>query len=97
MLQPAISRLGPALDELDAILKLARACGVGRRVLLRPTLSRNAEVSKYPFDLSLADNENSFFGAGSCLSAYDEANSGRLSRLVDGDTVFLAASVTADV
>lgn len=64
MQQSAKRRLGPALDEVDAILKLAKACGVGRRILLRPTLSRNAEVREYTSVLSSTDGEEQFFRGG---------------------------------
>jgi hypothetical protein len=37
-------KLVAALDEMVGIIKLARACGITRRMLFRPTLSRNAEV-----------------------------------------------------
>ena len=38
-------RMSSGLDALGTIIGLARACGVTRRILFRPTLSRNAEVS----------------------------------------------------
>jgi translation initiation factor 2-alpha kinase 4 len=37
-------RLTAALDNMTTIVNLARACGVSRKILFRPTLSRNAEV-----------------------------------------------------
>ena len=40
-------KLAPALDEISTIISLARACGVTRKILFRPTLSRGAEVSYF--------------------------------------------------
>ena len=38
-------KLGIAFDTIKAVIDLARACGVNRKILIRPTLSRNAEVN----------------------------------------------------
>jgi hypothetical protein len=37
--------MGPALDALSAIIDLSLAFGVKTKILFRPSLSRNAEVS----------------------------------------------------
>ncbi|KAL7420933.1 eukaryotic translation initiation factor 2-alpha kinase [Cryptotrichosporon argae] len=42
-------KLSQAIDEVAVILQLARACGVNRRILFRPTLSRNAEFFRGGF------------------------------------------------
>jgi translation initiation factor 2-alpha kinase 4 len=47
---PAARRkLAGPLDELETIISLARACGVTRKILFRPTLSRGAECFRGGF------------------------------------------------
>ena len=38
-------KLAPAFDFMSSIIKLARSCGINRKILFHPILSRNAEVS----------------------------------------------------
>ncbi|ORY27989.1 hypothetical protein BCR39DRAFT_588886 [Naematelia encephala] len=42
-------KLTAALDETAAIIKLGRACGITRKIVFRPTLSRNAEFFRGGF------------------------------------------------
>ncbi|KAK8850742.1 hypothetical protein IAR55_004662 [Kwoniella newhampshirensis] len=42
-------KLSNALDNIDAIIKLARSCGVSRRILFRPTLARHSEFFRGGF------------------------------------------------
>jgi translation initiation factor 2-alpha kinase 4 len=44
-LPTAYRKLAVPLDEISTIVNLAQACGVSRKILFRPTLSRGAEVS----------------------------------------------------
>lgn len=50
-------KLLAALDEVAAIVKLARSCGINRRILFRPTMSRNAEVCRHVGRIGLQENE----------------------------------------
>ena len=43
------SRLTPALDELEAIIRLADAAGVKRNIIFRPTLARHPEMFRGGF------------------------------------------------
>lgn len=38
-------KLSTAMDEISTIVAMARACGVSRKILFRPSLSKGAEVS----------------------------------------------------
>ncbi|KAI9637172.1 kinase-like domain-containing protein [Dioszegia hungarica] len=42
-------RLAPALEELETVLQLAKAAGVSRRILFRPTMSRHADYFRGGF------------------------------------------------
>ena len=77
---PAAKRkLSPALDSMSSIIKLGRACGINRRILFRPTLSRNAEVTYDCFgDFTSSDIAHcSSFAAVSCLSVSAGVGNGR--------------------
>ena len=47
MLLPGAKRkMASAFDALATIIGLARACGITRKIVFRPSLSRNAEVRR---------------------------------------------------
>lgn len=56
-------KLRAALDEIATVIQLTRLCGVRRKILFRPTLSKNAEVSRLIFT-----SDNSTSVGGSCSS-----------------------------
>lgn len=75
------SKLKAALDEIATVIQLSRLCGVRRKILFRPTLSKNAEVSDYqsPADISTS------VGA-SCSSAYAAASRAKSSHMEEEPT-----------
>ncbi|ORX40873.1 kinase-like domain-containing protein [Kockovaella imperatae] len=42
-------KLSPVFDNMATIIRLARACGVSRKIVFRPTLARNAEFFRGGF------------------------------------------------
>ena len=66
-------KMNSAFDALATVIGLARACGITRKIVFRPSLSRNAEVNYSRSNVVKADSSSS--EGGSCLNVYDVVSS----------------------
>lgn len=80
-------RLRRALDELAGIVKLLGCISIGKKVLFRPTLAHNAEVSlcNRPSSVVLDADIASYSEEVSCSNVSERAEGGMYSPMVAGE------------